>query len=175
MAQYHSLPSASWALSDSVMLDSQASYEKLFTALIHTLSKVNMVWGIGNLETSKTISPEVAIIDNELIGNCLRFSDRFKVDEEHLAFDVIKDVAFKGSFLETSHTLEHFEEEIRYSGLPNRTNRNLWEKNGSQSIEEKAEEYVNNILSREPDIYLSGTQIQKLETIQKKWMERLNN
>jgi trimethylamine--corrinoid protein Co-methyltransferase len=175
MAQYHALPSASWALSDSVMLDSQASYEKLFTALIHTLSKVNMVWGIGNLETSKTISPEVAIIDNELIGNCLRFSDRFKVDEEHLAFDVIKDVAFKSSFLETSHTLEHFEEEIRYSGLPNRTNRNLWEKNGSQSIEEKAEEYVNNILSREPDIYLSGTQIQKLETIQKKWMERLNN
>jgi trimethylamine--corrinoid protein Co-methyltransferase len=175
MAQYHSLPSASWALSDSVMLDSQASYEKLFTALIHTLSKVNMVWGIGNLETSKTISPEVAIIDNELIGNCLRFSDRFKVDEEHLAFDVIKDVAFHGSFLETSHTLEHFEEEIRYSGLPNRTNRNLWEKSGSHSIEEKAEEYANKILSREPDIYLSGTQIQKLEAIQIKWMERLNN
>ena len=96
MAQYHSLPSASWALSDSIMLDSQASYEKLFTALIHTLSKVNMVWGIGNLETSKTISPEAAVIDNELIGNCLRFSDRFKVDEEHLAFNVIKDIAFQG-------------------------------------------------------------------------------
>jgi trimethylamine--corrinoid protein Co-methyltransferase len=175
MAQYHALPSASWALSDSCMLDSQASYEKLFTALIHTLSKVNIVWGIGNLETSKTISPEVAIIDNELIGNCLRFSDRFKVDEEHLAFDVIKDIAFQGSFLETTHTLEHFKEEIRYSGLPNRVNRNIWEKNGSQSIEEKAEEYVNNILSREPDIYLSGTQMQKLEAIQKKWMERLNS
>jgi trimethylamine--corrinoid protein Co-methyltransferase len=175
MAQYHGLPSASWALSDSVMLDSQASYEKLFTALIHTLSKVNMVWGMGNLETSKVISPEVAVIDNELIGNCLRFSDRFKVDEEHLAFNVIKDIAFQGSFLETNHTLEHFKEEIRYSGLPNRTNRNIWEKNGSQSVEEKAEEYVNNILSREPDIYLSGTQIQKLEAIQKKWMERLNS
>lgn len=63
MAQYHGLPSASWALSDSVMLDSQASYEKLFTALIHTLSKVNMVWGMGNLETSKVISPEVAVIE----------------------------------------------------------------------------------------------------------------
>jgi trimethylamine--corrinoid protein Co-methyltransferase len=175
MAQYHGLPSASWALSDSVVLDSQASYEKLFTALIHTLSKVSIVWGIGNLETSKTISPEVAVIDNELIGNCLRFSERFKVDEEHLAFNVIKDVAFQGSFLETSHTLEHFKEEIRYSGLPNRINRNMWEKNGSQSIEEKAEEYVNGILSSEPDIYLSGSQMQKLETIQKKWMEKLNS
>ena len=175
MAQYHGLPSASWALSDSVMLDSQASYEKLLTALIHTLSKVSIVWGIGNLETSKTISPEIAVIDNELIGNCLRFSDRFKVDEEHLAFNVLKNIAFQGSFLETSHTLEHFQEEIRYSGLPNRTNRTQWEKSGSRSIEEKAEEYVNSILSREHDIYLSGTQIQKLEIIQKKWMEKLNS
>jgi len=175
MAQYHKLPSASWALSDSAMLDSQASCEKLLTALIHTLSKVNIVWGIGNIETSKTISPEVAVIDNELIGNCIRFSDRFKVDEEHLAFNVIKDVAFKGSFLETTHTLEHFQEEIRYSGLLNRSNRSLWGKSGSQSIEEKAEEVVNGILSREPDIYLSGSQIQKLESVQKKWMERLNS
>jgi len=79
MAQYHGFPSASWALTDSVMLDSQASYEKLMTALIHRLSGVNMVWGIGNLETSKAISPEAAVIDNEIIGNCLRFADRFKV------------------------------------------------------------------------------------------------
>jgi trimethylamine--corrinoid protein Co-methyltransferase len=156
------------------MLDSQASSEKLLTALIHTLCKVNMVWGIGNIETSKTISPEVAVIDNELIGNCLRFSERFKVDEEHLAFNLIKEVAFKGTFLDTTHTLEHFQEEIRYSGFPNRTNRNTWERNGSLSLEEKAEQYVNDILSREPDIYLSGSQIQKLETIQNRWMAKLN-
>ena len=136
------------------MLDSQASAEKLLTALIHTLSKVNMVWGIGNIETSKTISPEIAVIDNELIGNCKRFSDRFKVDEEHLAFDLIKEVAFNGSFLESAHTLEHFQEEIRYSDLLNRTNRSQWEKNGSCLIEEKAEKVVNDILSKEPDIYL---------------------
>ena len=174
MAQFHGLPCASWTLSDSVMLDSQASSEKLLTALIHTLCKVNMVWGIGNIETSKTISPEVAVIDNELIGNCLRFSERFKVDEEHLAFNLIKEVAFKGTFLDTTHTLEHFQEEIRYSGFPNRTNRSTWERNGSLSLEEKAEQYVNDILSREPDIYLSGSQIQKLETIQKRWMAKLN-
>jgi len=175
MAQYHGFPSASWALSDSAMLDSQASCEKLLTALIHTLSKVNMVWGMGNIETSKTISPEVAVIDNELIGTCLRFSDRFKVDEEHLAFDIIKEVAFNGSILETAHTLEHFQEEIRYSALPTRTNRATWERNGSQSIEEKAEQYVKEILSSEPDIYLSGSQMEKLDIIQKKWMDRLNS
>ncbi len=174
MAQFHGLPSASWALSDSSMLDSQASFEKLITVFAHTLSKVNMVWGIGNIETSKTISPEIAVIDNEIIGNCLRFSNRFKVDEEHLAFDLIKEVAFHGSFLDTAHTLEHFQEEIRYSSLQNRTTRATWESNGSRSIEEKAEQYVNEVLSSKPDLYLSGRQMEKLDTIEKKWMERLN-
>lgn len=175
MAKYHTLPSASWALSDSAMLDSQASYEKLLTTLVHTLSKVNMVWGVGNIETSKTISPEVAVIDNEIIGNCLRFSSGIKVDEEHLAYNVIKDVVFKGSFLETEHTFEHFKKEVRYSSLPNRKNRGRWEENGSKSIEEKAGEIVDDILGRKPDIYLSGKQLEKLERIQKKWVERLNS
>jgi trimethylamine--corrinoid protein Co-methyltransferase len=175
MAQFHGLPSASWALSDSIMLDSQASYEKLMTMLVHTLSKVNMIWGAGNLETSKTISPEVAVIDNELIGNCLRFKSGITVDKEHLAFDVIKNVAFRGSFLDTEHTLEHFKEEIRYSHLPNHANRDSWGKKGSKSIEEKAAEFVNDLLKKDPEIYLSGRQIEKLEIIQKKWMDRLNS
>jgi trimethylamine--corrinoid protein Co-methyltransferase len=173
MAQYHGLPSASWALSDAVMLDSQASTEKLLTALIHTLSKVNMIWGIGNIETSKTISPEIAVIDNELIGNCKRFSDRFKVDEEHLAFDLIKEVAFNSSFLESAHTLEHFQEEIRYTDFPNRSNRSKWDSSGSLSVEEKAEHQVNELLKKAPDIYLSGSQLEKLESVQKSWIRRV--
>jgi len=175
MAQFHGLPSASWALSDSVMLDSQASAEKMLTALIHTLTKVNMVWGAGNIETSKTISPEAAVIDNELIGNCKRFADRFRVDKEHLALDLIKEVSFGGSFLESAHTLEHFQEEIRYSGLLSRTNRSQWEKNGSLSMEERAAEAVNDILAKEPDIYLTGSQIARLDAVQARWMERLTS
>jgi len=134
-----------------------------------------MVWGIGNIETSKTISPEIAVIDNELTGNCKRFSERFTVDEEHLAFSVIKDTAFNGSFLESAHTLEHFREEIRYSGLLSRTNRAQWEKSGSLSMEERAVRIVDGILDMDPEIYLTGQQISKLETVQNKWMARLTS
>lgn len=174
MAQFHGLPSASWALSDSIMLDSQASIEKLLTAFVHTLSHVSFVWGIGNFETSKTISPEAAVIDNEIIGNCKRFSDRFKVDEEHLAADIIKGIAFSGSFLDSMHTLEHFQKEIRYSDLLNRSNRGLWQRSGSSSIEERAEEKVDDILKMKPEYYLSGKQIEKLEYIEKQWSRRMN-
>jgi trimethylamine--corrinoid protein Co-methyltransferase len=174
MAQFHGLPSASWALSDSAMLDSQASSEKMLMALIHTLTKVNMIWGVGNIETSKTISPEIAVIDNELIGICKRFAGRFTIDREHLAEELIKEVAFNGSFLESAHTLEHFQEEIRYTDFFNRVNRSGWESSGSQSVEEKAEHLVNDILGRKPDIYLTGSQINRLEILEKKWIERLD-
>jgi trimethylamine--corrinoid protein Co-methyltransferase len=174
MAAFHGLPSASWALSDSPVMDSQASAEKLMTLFVHSLTGVNMIWGAGNTETSKTISPEVAVLDNELIGSCKRFNSRFTVDEEHLAMDLIREVSFGGSFLESAHTLEHFMEEIRYSDLPNRVTRSRWENNGSLSVDEKAGRIVDNILSGDPDIYLSGAQMEKLESIEKRWRERLS-
>jgi trimethylamine---corrinoid protein Co-methyltransferase len=174
MAAFHGLPSASWALSDSPMLDSQASAEKLLTTFVHTLTSVSMIWGAGNIETSKTISPEIAVIDNELIGNCKRFRNRFTIDEEHLALDLIREVSFGGSFLESAHTLDHFMEEIRYSELLNRVTRSRWESDGSFSMDEKAGHIVDEILSRDPDLYLTGTQMEKLETIERKWKERLS-
>jgi trimethylamine---corrinoid protein Co-methyltransferase len=173
MAAFHSLPCASWALSDSLMLDGQASYEKLMTLFVHTISHVNMVWGVGNTETSKTISPEAAYIDNELIGDCLRFQKGIEVDDEHLAYNVIKDVAFKGSFLDTGHTLDHFRQELRNSRLPNRVNRVRWEQQGSRSIEERAGEAVNAILAKEPVNYLTGAQMDKLDAIERDWKKRI--
>lgn len=174
MAQFHGLPSASWALSDAAMLDSQASSEKLLTALAHILTNISFIWGMGNIETSKTISPEIAVIDNEIIGNCLRFKNRFRVDDEHLALDLIKENAFNGSFLESMHTLEHFQEEIRYTALLNRSNRGMWQKAGSMSLEEKAEQKVNEILGKKPEYYLTGRQIEKLESVEQKWKQKLN-
>lgn len=148
-------------------------YEKFITLLAHTLSKVNVVWGIGNIEASKTISPEIAVIDNELIGCCKRFAEGINTDDEHIALDVIREVGFNGTFLETEHTFRFFREELRHSALPNRHNRINWIKNGSKSIEEKAGDIAENILSRKSEDYLSGHQLDKLMKIQARWMERI--
>ena len=50
----------------------------------------------------------------------------------------------------------------------------MWEHDGSFSIEEKAEKYVNEILKKTPEFYLAGSQIEKLESIRNKWIKRLN-
>ena len=169
MAAYHNLPCASWALSDSAMLDGQASYEKMNTYIAHTVSGVNIVWGAGNLEASKTICPESAVIDNEIIGCCKRFARGIQVDEEHLAYDIIKEAALDSSFLESEHTLEHYREQIRHSKLPNRQPRRLWDGKGSLSMEEKAEKIVGDILSQKPEQYLTGAQMDKLMQIEKSY------
>ena len=166
MAAYHNLPCASWALSDSAMLDAQASYEKMNTYMAHTVSGVNIVWGAGNLEASKTICPESAVIDNEIIGCCKRFAKGIQVDDEHLAYDLIKEVAMDGGFLQAEHTLEHYRRQIRHTKLPNRQARRLWEGEGALSMEEKAENIVNDILSKKCETYLSGTQMKKLRHIE---------
>jgi len=172
MAIYHGLPSASWALSDSCMLDSQAAYEKMITYLAHIAAGVNMIWGAGNLETSKTICPESAVIDDEIIGCCERFARGIAVDEEQIAYDVIKETAHNGSFLETEHTFAHFREQIRHSALPNRRPRALWEKGGAHSAEERAAVVVDGILNAKREPYLTGTQMEKLMKIEKDFKER---
>ena len=173
MAAYHGLPCASWALSEALSLDSQASYEKMMTLLAHTLANVNLIWGVGNIETSKTISPEAAVIDNEMIGNCLRFAAGIKVDDDRLAFDIIKETGFGGNFLETDHTMEHFREELRSSRLPNREHRIMWERKGSKTVDEKAADTVNGILSAKTDYYLTGAQMEKMEKIKNKKMSNI--
>ena len=169
MAAYHGLPCAAWALSDSAMLDAQASYEKMSMLWAHAVSGVNIVWGVGNLETSKTICPEAAVIDNEIINCCERFAKGILIDEEHLAYDVIKETVFFGSFLETEHTLNHFREQIRHTNFPNRQVRRLWEQSGALSMEEKAEGVVRSILNKKQEPYLSGAQMEKLAQIEKRF------
>ena len=152
MAGFYGLPCASWALSDSLMCDSQASYEKLMTLFAHELSGVNFIWGVGNNETSKTISPELAVIDDELIGSCRRFTEGLRIDERQLSVDFIRQAINDGIGGNAG---------IRSHGREN-----------AASMEKKAENAVSRILGGKCDIYLSGSQMDKLIKIQNKWMRR---
>jgi len=174
MAEFHGLPCAAWALSDSAMLDGQVAYEKMMTFLAHTMSGVNLIWGTGNFEISKAICPESAVIDNEIIGCCKRFAEGIAVDDGEIAYDMIKETILdlNGNFLETEHTLENFRRQIRHSKLPNRQARRLWEEKGSFAIEEKAGITVDGILSQKPEFCLSGAQMDKLKDIENRYAER---
>jgi trimethylamine--corrinoid protein Co-methyltransferase len=108
LARYYRLPSVSWMCTDSLHYDAQNALEKMLAAVVHAQAQVSIIWGIGQVESEKTISPVQAVIDNEIIGMVRRTLQGFPVDEDALCVDEIRNVGIEGSFLATDHTLAHF-------------------------------------------------------------------
>lgn len=173
MAKFHHLPSASWMCTESMMVDSQSAYEKMSTGLMHALGGVNIIWGIGSMESELSISPEQMIIDNDIAGVIERIKRGMKVDDDALALGVIKKVGFKGNYLPTRHTMTNFRKEIRFSNLSNRYNRESWIARGSKSLEERAKNEVRNILNAKRKGYLGPEQRSKIMAIEKAWSAQL--
>ena len=174
IARYHGLPSASWISSDNFLCDEQSVLEKATTALLHALSGVNIVWGIGQLETEFTLSMEQAVIDDELAGTVLRAQRGIEVTPETIAEDVIRDCAATGDFLSHDHTLTHFREEHIESTLTGPQRRDTWEAAGSPTLGDRAAKRVQEILSAPKEPYLTPDQAAELRTIEQKWMDQLS-
>ena len=68
LARYHGLPCASWLSSDNPICDAQSTLQRALTGVLHALGGVNIVWGMGQLETEKTLSLEQLVIDDEMVG-----------------------------------------------------------------------------------------------------------
>ena len=170
MAVFHGLPSAAWSLTDSCMTDAQAVAEKQGMLLSHLLSGVNFVWGAGNLETSRTISPVNLVIDDALAGWAARVGRGITVDAEHLALEVIQQAGFEGRYLENEHTLDNYLEEIDYPALPNRHLRAAWQDKGSKSMEQEAAGRVTDILAAPAVPLLDEATSVEIHRLAKAWM-----
>ena len=112
LARRYGLPSVSWMCTDSLHYDAQNALEKMMAALTHTQARVSTIWGVGQAESEKTISPVQAVIDDEIIAAVRRYLRGFSTDEESLAVEEIRRVGICGSFLDTDHTFSHFREEV---------------------------------------------------------------
>jgi len=99
------------ALSDSKSTDYQAGVEAGFSAVIGVVESVDIVSGPGMLEFESVFSLEKLVLDDEVCGYARRLARGFKIDEERLAVDVIKDVCWARSFLSHMHTVRMFREE----------------------------------------------------------------
>jgi trimethylamine--corrinoid protein Co-methyltransferase len=165
LARFHGLPSASWMSTEAMVADAQAAAEKTMTGLAHADNGVNIVWGAGNLESTLSMSAEMLVIDDEIIGAIRRYERGIRVTEETLALDVIREVGHAADFLSTEHTLRHFRTEIRHSKLPTRSKRDRWEREGSRTIEERAAARVEQILATPATPHVTDAQAEELERI----------
>ncbi len=88
--------------------DVQAGYEKAVNILLVALAGGNYIHHSAGLLQSDTLAClEQYVIDNDIIGMVLQVLKGLKIDEEALAFEVIRRAGAGGNFLTDPHTLQN--------------------------------------------------------------------
>jgi trimethylamine--corrinoid protein Co-methyltransferase len=150
MARFYHLPYyATAGMSDSKVNDTQAGYESAITNLLVALAGGNLIHdAAGFLEFCMTASYDKLVIDNEIIGMVMRAVEGIRVDDETLAFDLIKKVGPGGHFVSARHTRRHMRSEQYFPELSDRQERDKWKAAGEKDALERATEKVLAILKK---------------------------
>jgi trimethylamine--corrinoid protein Co-methyltransferase len=98
MLQHYDLPGGAAAgMADAKMPDAQSGYEKGSTLVMAGLSGLNMVYEATGMHASLLgFCLDSLIIDNDMLGQCLRCVCGIEVNEETLAVQVMKDICMSG-------------------------------------------------------------------------------
>jgi len=149
MAQFYQLPFyATGGMTDSKVLDAQSGYESALTSLLCALAGANFIHdAAGLMEFALTVCYEKFVIDNEILGMVMRAVEGIRVDDDTLAFDLIKEVGPGGNFVTAKHTRRFMRSEHYQPSLSDRNSREEWEAEGNKTTWEKAAEIAQQIMA----------------------------
>ncbi len=169
LGRFYNIPSSSWASTDAVFEDGQAAFEKMFGIHTHSINRVSLIWGLGQLESEKTISLAQLVIDDELIDYARQYERGFVVNEDTLQYELIKQVGIGGSFLDTEHTLMNFRQHLWFPKLINRNPRGVCE----DRLEQRALNYADQILAEDQEEKISRHELDELKKIEQRYREKI--
>ena len=142
MGKFYNLPTGSPAgMADSKMPDLQAGYEKGISNVMAGLSGVNIVYeSIGMHASLLGFSLEGMIVDNDMIGQCLRCVRGMEVNEETLAIETMREVCLEGPghYLGHDQTLGLMQTEYIYPVIGDRLSPKEWAEVGRPNLMETA-------------------------------------
>ena len=114
MARYYNLPAAAPSgISPNTQIH-QILFERGISLIMNSLSGICEIGGMGAIENGMMISPELLIIDSEMMAFAKRYLTGFEINNDTLAIEAIHRQGNKGNFLEDSHTFEHLRREVRF-------------------------------------------------------------
>jgi trimethylamine--corrinoid protein Co-methyltransferase len=150
LARHYRLPIyATAGMSDSKTLDAQAGFESALTTLLVSLAGGNFIHdAAGFLEFCMCASLEKYVLDNEIIGMAMRALRGIEVNDDTLAFDVMRKVGAGGHYVSVRHTRRFMRGEQYVPALADRNTREEWTRLGSPDTRERAGRTVRSILER---------------------------
>ncbi len=160
MLQYYNLPGGGAAgMADSKTPDAQSGYEKGSTLVMAGLSGLNMVYEAAGMHASLLgFCFESLIIDNDMLGQCLRCVRGIEVNEKTLGVQVMKDVCIGGvgHYLGHEHTISLMQTDYVYPAIGDRSSPKEWEEIGKPNLVEVAMKRKQEILDNFHPNHLSA-------------------
>ena len=98
-------------LADAKVPSAEAGMQKALNVIPAILAGSRQLGTIGLLSVDEIGSPIQLIIDSEFARALQRFANGFEVNEETLAFDLIKTVGPGGTYMAEFHTAKHYRKE----------------------------------------------------------------
>ncbi|MEM3735066.1 MAG: trimethylamine methyltransferase family protein [Candidatus Bathyarchaeia archaeon] len=144
IAKSYRLPTHMYiGLSDAKVIDAQCGFETGIGLVLGALAGINVISGPGMLNFENCQSLEKLVIDNEICGMALRLAKGVKVEDETIAFDLIKKVGPGGTYLAERHTLEWIrKEQFVPSEIIDRKEWKAWRDAGKKDVVKRAHEIV---------------------------------
>ena len=114
LARRYGLPcmSGGWGLCNGTKPGVTMALSEILSYGSELFSAVDLTCGFGSLDGAKGASLEQLVIDAFTWKNFRPSLRRMEVDEQSIAFDVLRDVGQGGTFLAHPHTLRNFRESI---------------------------------------------------------------
>jgi trimethylamine--corrinoid protein Co-methyltransferase len=142
-------------LCDAKAPSSEAGMQKALNAIPAILAGSWQLGTVGLLSVDEVSSPIQLIIDNEFARALQRFADGFEINEETLAYDVIKEVGPGGNFMGEPHTARHFRKEHWQPRLFSREMLYGWLNSDQKTDAQRALDVYEKIMSQPPKTYIS--------------------
>ena len=135
-------------VTDALIPDGQSMIERVINTLLPALANATIVGGAGNIEHCYTADPVQLVIDDEISAMILRILRGFEVNDDTLGLDALARVKRSGDLLTNGHTLKYFKNEYFRPHILNRNVREIWEYQGSRTMNENARRRAKDILKR---------------------------
>lgn len=142
MARFYDLPGGSAAgMADAKIPDVQSGYEKGITDVMAGLAGLNLIYEAAGMHASLLgFCLESLIIDNDMLGQCMRCVRGIEVTEDSLSKEAIRRVCLGGAghYLGDEQTLALMQTEYVYPRLGDRNSPNVWVEQGASTMAERA-------------------------------------
>ena len=130
----------------------------------------------GLTSGAEASSPIQLVIDNEFCGALKRYARGFEVNEETLAFDLIKEVGPGGAFTDQMHTVEHFRTEHWEPAIFAREGLNAWREGDKKVAIDYAREICEKVFAEyHPENITDEVEKQLLDVIKRAENDLLAN